>query len=308
MGGFMEWIQEHPAIAWGFGIVAVLLLAAEFIKNKNQTGAASSGLSNTSGLATDSSGNPVAYVPTTTSFGTQTDYTASPQNSPGATVTTGDIPTVAPGGTLTYSPSTSTTTSPTSTYAPAPTTTTTGLSGSDTAQLVSSLGATQAQLTPNVTNSNNTNSNNPVTSTTGPTTTTTTTGPTTTTTKTQVSGRHNTVISPASSGIPPVHTVVQAKHPAPSHHVSGTPNQPPGIPITAPHPTNPNGLPPVRSTPVHHPVTTHVTTIPTPVAHVTTIPTPVAHVPAVTTRALHVPAATHPPAPPTVVKKKAKGA
>lgn len=245
MNGFMEWIHEHQGISLAFVIVAVLLLASQFIKNKNAQG---SGITETSGLSQDQHGNPVVYVPTGTYFSTQTDYTASPVNSPGSTLTTGDIPTVGTGSSLTYSPSQSTTNAQTSNYAPSPTTTTTGLSGSDTASLVSSLGATQAQLTPNVTNSNNT-------------TTTKNSGNTTATSKTtstSVSGKKNTVISQGSTGIPPVHTVVKASHPAPTHHVSGTPNQPPGVPVSAPHPRNPNPLPPVRAAPVQHPVTTHI--------------------------------------------------
>lgn len=71
---FTEWVKGHAGIVIGFGIVAVLLLASQFMK-KGSTSTSSTGTTtgtqqDLSGLATNAQGQAIVYVPTQTQFTT----------------------------------------------------------------------------------------------------------------------------------------------------------------------------------------------------------------------------------------------
>lgn len=113
-GGFIEWVKEHSAITIGFGVVAVLLIAAQFMKKNSANSSASGSTSpsqDLSGLATDQNGNHIVYVPTQTTFSTtNTVGNNSVVNSPTSTTTaTTTVNTSAPtqvvnGGPVTVTP------------------------------------------------------------------------------------------------------------------------------------------------------------------------------------------------------------
>lgn len=83
-GGFGEFASEHPDMLLGGVVVAVLLVGSMFLKKSSTTSTTST--SDLSGLTTDANGNPIVYVPTSTSF--TTNYTDSGNSSVNNTTTT----------------------------------------------------------------------------------------------------------------------------------------------------------------------------------------------------------------------------
>ncbi len=101
-GGF---IASHPTLLIGSGVVALLLLVA-FLNKRNNTTATGGTSQNLTGIAADSSGNHIVYVPTSTSFSTQ-NIGAEFSNDPNLqSIQTGAIVTNSP---ITQSTSTATT-------------------------------------------------------------------------------------------------------------------------------------------------------------------------------------------------------
>src|SRR5579859_7225501 len=89
--GFFEWVKDHAVIVTVFGVIAVLLIAAQFMKkgtssNPVTAGGAGGTTQDLSGLSVDQNGNHVVYVPTSTTFTTTNTITGSDVNSPTTTV------------------------------------------------------------------------------------------------------------------------------------------------------------------------------------------------------------------------------
>jgi len=92
-GGF---IASHPTLLIGGLVVGLLLLVAYFSNKKKNSAAGGSTSQDLSGIATDSAGNHVVYVPTSTSFTTE-NIGAQYSNNPNLqSITSGDIITNSP--------------------------------------------------------------------------------------------------------------------------------------------------------------------------------------------------------------------
>src|SRR5690348_11718304 len=95
-GAIGEWISDHPAVAVG-GVLVVLFVGYMLIKKSQTTHSTANTSSGTgatadlSGLTTDSAGNKVVYVPTTTNFITRNNTVGSNVNSPNSSTATTSV-------------------------------------------------------------------------------------------------------------------------------------------------------------------------------------------------------------------------
>ncbi len=92
----LTFAEEHAPLLIGLAVAVVIYL---LYKNSQSSTTSTTSQQDLSGLATNANGQPIVYVPTSTTFSTNNSINNSDNNSPTTTTTTTGVPELPPTGT-----------------------------------------------------------------------------------------------------------------------------------------------------------------------------------------------------------------